>query len=403
MATKQISELPLGVVDVDHEVPTQQLGTTYKLSIAGIKDWILAQWSSVYDPTSIAKSPFARANHTGTQPITTVDNALNKTGDTVTGVLLLPTADPTVANQAATKAYVDKAAGGFPDAVADGALYGRMNNAWSKALPLAGGTVTGALVANAGMTIAGGLNVQSGGMTVTGTLNAGANAITCGPLTSSGQVYGNTGYFGGLTTTSATVTYLTCNSVLSINSAGLNCVYSGVNFQFSDNIAWNRINVTNSSYAILIGFAGTSYYTFQTDRFAPMSSGGPVLGTSSQRWDRVYSVNADSVSSDAKLKQDVRPFSAVEIAVAKEIKNYIRMFRMKASPDKLHAGVIAQDMETLFAEYGLDIRQYAFYEIDEDMSYTTDAEGQSVETPTGEYTRSIVYSELLVWMIAAME
>lgn len=36
--------------------------------------------------------------------------------------------------------------GGIPEAPSDGALYGRLNAAWSKALPLAGGTTTGPLI-----------------------------------------------------------------------------------------------------------------------------------------------------------------------------------------------------------------------------------------------------------------
>lgn len=36
--------------------------------------------------------------------------------------------------------------GGIPEAPSDGALYGRLNAAWSKALPLAGGTLTGPLI-----------------------------------------------------------------------------------------------------------------------------------------------------------------------------------------------------------------------------------------------------------------
>lgn len=400
MATKQIQELPLGVVSQTQEFPVQEGGATTKLSLATIRDWIMSGWSAIYDPTNSAKNVYDRANHTGVQAITTVTNALNKTGDTMSGVLLLPAATPTVAEQAATKAYVDAAAGGFPDSPADSAVYGRKDHAWAKALPLAGGTVTGATTFSAGAVIAGGLQVASGGMTVAGTLNAGANAI-----------YGGVGNFSSLSVSGvATVgSSLQCNGagafygLVSVQSGGLNCVYSGVSFQFSDNISWNRINITNSGYPILFGFAGSTYFQMDTGRFAPISSNGTLLGSSSQRWERVYSVQADSVSSDAKLKQDIRPLNEAELAVIPEIRKLVRMYRMKSDTAKLHCGLIAQDMEALFTANGLDITQYAFYEIGDDMIISSDEDGQPVETPTGEQTRSIAYTELLCWMIAATE
>jgi hypothetical protein len=63
-------------------------------------------------------------------------------GGTMTGGLTLPN-DPSTALQAATKQYVDAHA--VADAPSDGNLYGRMNAAWTAAVPIAGGTMTGAL------------------------------------------------------------------------------------------------------------------------------------------------------------------------------------------------------------------------------------------------------------------
>lgn len=65
-------------------------------------------------------------------------------GDTMQGFLTLSGA-PTLANHAATKAYVD-ARTSFGDAPSDGFLYGRGSLAWARAVPLAGGTMTGPLV-----------------------------------------------------------------------------------------------------------------------------------------------------------------------------------------------------------------------------------------------------------------
>ncbi|HEY6258345.1 MAG TPA: hypothetical protein VIY51_21385 [Xanthobacteraceae bacterium] len=80
--------------------------------------------------------------------------ALLKAGDTATGPIytteLLPTADA----EFATKLYVDTVAAGvpaFPEAPADGAVFGRMgsNTSWQPVLALAGGTMVGTLNAAA--------------------------------------------------------------------------------------------------------------------------------------------------------------------------------------------------------------------------------------------------------------
>ncbi len=87
-------------------------------------------------------SAYGRMNVTWTPVV-------KRSGDTMTGQLILP-GDPTAGLAAATKAYVDAhSVGGIIEAPLDGFLYGRLNAVWTPALPLAGGTLTGALTLNA--------------------------------------------------------------------------------------------------------------------------------------------------------------------------------------------------------------------------------------------------------------
>jgi hypothetical protein len=80
------------------------------------------------------------------------DTRVLKAGDTMTGTLVL-SGDPTQPLQAATKAYVDAhAPGNLPEAPVDGYLYGRLNTSWQRGLPVAGGTMTGALLLSANPT-----------------------------------------------------------------------------------------------------------------------------------------------------------------------------------------------------------------------------------------------------------
>jgi hypothetical protein len=69
--------------------------------------------------------------------------ALNLAGGTMTGNLIL-NADPSAALGAATKQYVDSHTSGIPsDAPSDSTYYGRFNGTWSNVAPLASPTFTG--------------------------------------------------------------------------------------------------------------------------------------------------------------------------------------------------------------------------------------------------------------------
>jgi len=69
-------------------------------------------------------------------------NVVNRAGDTMTGLLVL-SGDPTAPPGAVTRQYADTK---LSDAPSDGSDYGRKNGAWDKVVPLAGGTMTGALI-----------------------------------------------------------------------------------------------------------------------------------------------------------------------------------------------------------------------------------------------------------------
>jgi hypothetical protein len=78
-------------------------------------------------------------------PVPSLDGYLQLAGGTMTGALVLA-ADPVANLQAATKQYVDSKSA-FPEAPTDGSVYGRQGSttSWQKAVPLAGGTMTGLL------------------------------------------------------------------------------------------------------------------------------------------------------------------------------------------------------------------------------------------------------------------
>jgi hypothetical protein len=102
--------------------------------------------------TASVRANFATAKQeiSALQAATTGGPFLPLAGGHLTGPMYLWN-DPTDGRMPATKDYVDAHAGsgggtGIPEAPADGKTYGRNSGAWVAALPLAGGTLTGALL-----------------------------------------------------------------------------------------------------------------------------------------------------------------------------------------------------------------------------------------------------------------
>jgi len=104
------------------------------------------------DPTSASVAATKRYVDNQVGAATAGGPFLSTLGGTITGNLTVNGTmtvghAPTAPLQVATKAYVDaNSAGGIGDAPLDGFTYGRASNAWSKALAITGGSLTGALV-----------------------------------------------------------------------------------------------------------------------------------------------------------------------------------------------------------------------------------------------------------------
>ena len=136
------------------------------------------------------------------------------------------------------------------------------------------------------------------------------------------------------------------------------------------------------------------------------------LGTSSKRWDNVYSTGGIN-SSDANLKQDVEELTEAENKVAVKLKGLIRKFRWKSAVEKkgedarIHVGVIAQDVKAAFESEGLDAHRYGVFcqddwyeETDEHGNkegYMEDGEGRELKT-----VYSVRYDQLLAFIISAL-
>tara|TARA_Y100000361_G_scaffold125989_1_gene119727 strand:- start:644 stop:2107 length:1464 start_codon:yes stop_codon:yes gene_type:complete len=164
-------------------------------------------------------------------------------------------------------------------------------------------------------------------------------------------------------------------------------------------------------------------YSWSKDYLYPELDDSLDLGLSNKRWDDIYASSGTVNSSDETLKRDINALSEAEKAVALKIKGLMRTFRWKSSYEKkgddarYHTGVVAQQVEALFKEEGLDISKYAFWV--KGVHYV-DSEGKEIVDEYGAYITpnmpafekvtdkkeayrySIRYDQLLCFIIGAM-
>jgi hypothetical protein len=123
------------------------------------------------------------------------------------------------------------------------------------------------------------------------------------------------------------------------------------------------------------------------------------LGSSSFRFDDIYATNGTIQTSDRNEKQDIAELTDAEQRVAVAAKGLLRKFRWRDAVEakgdnaRTHFGIIAQDLQAVFAAEGLDAGDYAMF-----ISSTwTDEETGEERTRMG-----VRYSELLAFIIAAI-
>lgn len=127
--------------------------------------------------------------------------------------------------------------------------------------------------------------------------------------------------------------------------------------------------------------------------FAPAVDNAYVLGSPSFRWTTVYATTGTINTSDARQKQQDRPLSEAERAVAVRVKGLIKTFKFNEAVEKkgdaarIHIGVYAQELADAFAAEGLDATHYGMFCYDE-------LEGTEIY--------GVRYEELLSFVIAAL-
>ena len=143
----------------------------------------------------------------------------------------------------------------------------------------------------------------------------------------------------------------------------------------------------------------------------PGSNGLQSLGTTAYRWSQLFAATTTISTSDARQKQQIRPLSEAETAVAIALKPMLRAFKFndavaaKGDDARIHIGIIAQEVVAAFAAEGLDASNYALLCYDEwDAVPERLNEDGTVSSPAiaAGNAYGIRYEQLLAFMLAAL-
>jgi hypothetical protein len=150
-------------------------------------------------------------------------------------------------------------------------------------------------------------------------------------------------------------------------------------------------------YTVVLKNSGTFY---------PYTDDSSNLGRSSNRWDTVYATTGTINTSDERDKQQVNPLTDKENAVATKLKGAIRTFKFNAAVDKkgvgarIHTGIMAQEVVSIFASEGLDATNYGILCYDE-WEDEINPDNGNLEVSAGD-KYGVRYEELLAFIISAL-
>jgi hypothetical protein len=342
-------------------------------------------------PAATAGVPSFRALVAGDLPTVTV--AKGGTGLTSITALSVP-----VANSANTYSALAAAAGQSIRVNAGG-------TAWEAYTPAGGGTVTSVAKGN-------GMNFTT--FTTSGTITLG----TPGQITSSSsnavQTSSHTHAIDAATTLVGGIVTVGNQSWSGTKTlSGILCTAFNYASTTSTYVTGSEINHDISA---------STRHRISATAVRPGSDNTQTSGANGTRWSAVWAATGTIQTSDVTTKRDIASLDDAEKLVAQGIKGLIKKYRFidayekKGEEARIHIGVIAQEVEALFASHGLDAKRYALWCCDtwwerEEEIFMGDANGYKTDTIHYDYevegaikkTRlAIRYDQLLAFMIAAL-
>lgn len=137
----------------------------------------------------------------------------------------------------------------------------------------------------------------------------------------------------------------------------------------------------------------------------PLTDNATSCGAAGVRWSEVFAATATINTSDARLKEQDRPLSEKEKAVAIKAKGLLKAFKFsqavadKGDAARIHFGIYAQELADAFASEGLNAADYSLFCYDQ-WEAEHDDEGNLIREAGDAY--GIRYEELLAFALAAL-
>jgi hypothetical protein len=192
-------------------------------------------------------------------------------------------------------------------------------------------------------------------------------------------------------------------------------------------LAWNITPTTSISFgggAWNLAINGAATLTAGPTNLQTGTDNTTDLGSSVLRWRTVFAANGTINTSDRNEKQQIRDLSVQEKAVGLRLKGMMKSFkfndavREKGTGARIHFGIIAQNIQLVFEDEGLDPTAYgvfcsdSWYEVDgKPMNKVIGADGNFFLEPwtadsPGAVQRTrlgVRYDELFALIIAALD
>ena len=177
-------------------------------------------------------------------------------------------------------------------------------------------------------------------------------------------------------------------------------------YEASNGASGLRTNLLGtSSNGWRLQFAGVTKLEVRSDRILPSPDNAMLLGTASNRWATVYAGTGTINTSDERNKTPLLDIDESELGAARELKFCIKKFKfndsvsVKGDGARIHFGVGAQTVKSIFEKHGLAPESYALFCYDEWPS-NVDEEGVEVTAAGNRY--GIRYDQLLAFIIASL-
>ena len=115
------------------------------------------------------------------------------------------------------------------------------------------------------------------------------------------------------------------------------------------------------------GLSGSSTGVLPCDENGDLEDNAMDIGNSSNRFDDIFSTNTTIQTSDQNEKQQIASLTDAEITAAKAISKLFKTFKWndavaaKGYNARIHAGHVAQEVQSAMTDAGLDATKYAFW------------------------------------------